>query len=50
MLSAEDFSRIYDQRYGPTRYTSVFFFSESILSDESDLDCFNGHILNEEID
>ena len=50
MLSAEDFSRIYDQRYGPTWYTSVFFFSESILSDESDLNCFNGHILNEEID
>ena len=28
----------------------VFFFSESIVSDESDLNCFKGHILNEEID
>ena len=28
----------------------MFFFSESIMSDESDLNCFKGHILNEEID
>ena len=28
----------------------VFFFGESIMSDESDLNCFKGHILNEEID
>ena len=34
----------------PTQYTSVLFFSESIMSDESDLNCFKGHILNEEID
>ena len=26
------------------------FFSDSIMSDESDLNCFKGHILNEEID
>ena len=46
---AEDFSCVYDPRYGP-HSTHVFFFSESIMSDESDLNCFKGHILNEEID
>ena len=28
----------------------MFSFSESITSDESDLNCFNGHILKEEIE
>ena len=28
----------------------VFFFSESIMSDKSDLNCFKGHIFNKEID
>ena len=37
----KDFSKV---------YTHVFFFGESIMSDESDLNCFKGHILNEEID
>ena len=46
---AEDFSRVYDPGYGP-HSTHVFFCSESIMSDESDLNCFKGHILNEEID
>ena len=54
---SEDFSRVYDPRYspGPTKYTyrSVFFFSSylvSIMSDESDLNCFKGQILNKEIE
>ena len=46
---SEDFSRVYDPRYGP-HSTHVFFFSESIMLDESDLHCFKGHILHEDID
>ena len=45
---AEDFSRVYDLCYGP-HSTHVFFFSESIMSDESDLNCFKDHILNEDL-
>ena len=48
-MFAEDFSRL-QPALQPTQYTSVLFFSESIMSDESDLNCFKGHILNEEID